>query len=98
MNERAVLNLCRDQPCYVRLEGICGDPATVVPAHFRMIGISGAGMKSPPIMVCPSCQNCHDAIDRRRYMDLERDFVQLAHLRGIMRWQKELWNRGIIKV
>lgn len=84
------------QPCFVRLPGICGDPATVVLAHIRMIGISGAGIKAPDELACPACQQCHDAIDRRAHMDLDRDYVRLAHLEGVMRWQYKLLKEGMI--
>lgn len=39
-----------------------------------------------------------DAIDRRRYMDLDREHVQLAHYRGVLRWQYELLRRELICV
>ena len=97
MNDRALLDLCRGEPCYIRLPG-CGNPETVVPAHWRAIGISGAGLKAPPIMVCPACMSCHDLIDRRAVMaNLTRDDVQLAHLKAIMQWQNKLVREGHIK-
>ena len=77
---------------------ICNrDPATTVLAHFRMIGISGAGMKSPDLVACPSCSSCHDAIDRRTHMDLDRDYVRLAHLEGVARWIAQLISEGVIR-
>jgi len=89
---------CRGQECYVRLPSICnGDPATVVPAHIRMIGISGAGLKAPDILTCPACHACHDAIDRRARMDLDRDYVRLAHFEGLARWLAKLVNEGKVK-
>lgn len=91
-----ITRLCRGQPCYIRLEGICGDPETVVPAHLRLPGISGLGIKAPPIFVCPACMHCHDAVDRRRFTDLDRDYVLKAHYEGIFRWQNELYDREII--
>jgi hypothetical protein len=78
------------------LDGICGDPETVVPAHLRLIGISGMGLKAPDIFACPACMNCHDAADRRRFVELDRDYVQLAHHQGVVRWQYELLKRELI--
>lgn len=93
----ALTDLCRDQPCYVRLPNVCShDPATVVPAHVRLIGISGLGIKAPDIFACPACHACHDAIDRRRFLDLDRDYVLKAHYEGLLRWQNELWRRELI--
>lgn len=96
MNERTLLSLCRDQPCYIRLPGCEGQSETVVPAHVRIIGVSGAGIKSPPIHACPACMRCHDIADGRVRTDITRDESQLAHLRGIIRWQAELWKRKVI--
>ncbi|HEX2600091.1 MAG TPA: nuclease domain-containing protein [Terriglobales bacterium] len=92
-----ITRLCRDQPCYIRLPNVCNhDPATSVPAHIRLAGVSGMGFKAPDIFVCPACQNCHDAVDRRRFMELDRDYVQLAHYQGVIRWQNELYKRELI--
>lgn len=92
----ALRKAARGQPCFVRLPEVCGDPETVVLAHFRLIGVSGLGIKSPDLIACPACGPCHDAIDRRRYMDLDRDYVRLAHLEGVVRWQAQLLKEGVI--
>lgn len=83
--------LARGQSCYVRLPGCLPDTETVVLAHVRIIGISGMGMKAPDLLACPACFRCHELIDSRQHMaNLTRDDVQLAHLRGVMRWQARL--------
>ena len=70
----------------VRIPDVCnGNPETTVLAHVRIIGVSGMGMKSPDILGAWACSSCHDAIDRRAQMDLDRDFVRLAHLEGMAR-------------
>ena len=87
--------LARDQLCYVRLPDICsGDRQTTVLAHVRLIGVSGMGMKAPDLLACPACSRCHDAIDRRANMDLDRDYVRLAHYEGVLRWQCKLIQEG----
>jgi len=92
-------NMARDQHCYVRLSECCNhDPETVVLAHLRLTGISGMGHKAPDILACPACSHCHDAIDRRAFMTLDRDYVRLAHLEGIARWLADLERREIIVV
>jgi hypothetical protein len=89
--------LARDKPCYVRLPDVCnGNPETSVLAHLRLIGISGMGMKAPDILACPACSCCHDAIDRRSHMDLDRDYVRLAHMEGVARWQSKLIQDGVL--
>lgn len=90
--------LARGESCYIRLPGVCnGNPETTVLAHLRIIGVSGMGQKSPDILACPSCSGCHDAVDRRARMDLDRDYVRLAHMEGVARWQAELVKRGVLK-
>ena len=70
----------------VRLEGVCNhNSETVVLAHIRMPGISGMGMKADDLLGAWACSSCHDAIDRRAHMDLDRDHVRLAHLEGMVR-------------
>ena len=99
MEQRPITDLCRGHPCYVRLEGICNSTGeNSAPAHLRKIGITGMGLIAPPFMVCPACPNCHDAIDRRRYLDMDRDYVQSAHKDAIFDWQKWLWDRELICV
>lgn len=88
----------RNQPCMIRLPDVCNhDPATTVLAHFRLIGISGTGLKSPDLLGAWACSACHDAVDRRAHMDLERDYVRLAHLEGVVRTQAALLAAGKVK-
>ena len=83
----------------VRLVGICNhNPETTVLAHFRLAGISGMGIKSPDLFAAFACSACHDAIDRRAHMDLDRDYVRLAHLEGVIRTQAELVRLGAIRL
>lgn len=90
--------LCRGQPCYVRLSGCLPGTETVVPAHWRGIGISGAGFKAPDLLTCPACFNCHELIDRRKIMaNLSRVDVRLAHAEAIFRWQCKLIKDGEIE-
>lgn len=91
-------NLARDRECQVRLDGVCnGNPATTVLAHFRMVGISGLGLKSPDLIGAWACSDCHDAIDRRRFTDLDLDYVRYEHLKGVVRTQAKLIELGAIK-
>jgi hypothetical protein len=95
MNLRTV---AAGEECYVRLPDICvGNPETTVLAHVRLIGISGYGLKSPDVIACPACFQCHDAIDRRSHLDLDRDYVRLAHFEGVARWQAKLAKEGKLK-
>lgn len=91
--------LAEGQSCTVRLPHICnGNPETTVLAHFRMIGISSLGMKSPDLFGAFACSSCHDAIDRRSHAELDRDYVRLAHLEGVLRTQAWLIERGVVTI
>jgi hypothetical protein len=85
----------RGRDCMVRLVGICNhNPETTVLAHVRMAGISGMGLKADDLLGAWACSSCHDAIDRRSNTDLDRDFVRLAHLEGVMRTITVLRREG----
>ena len=79
----------------MRLPGVCcGDSSTTVLAHYRLSGLNGMGIKPPDLMGSWACHACHDAIDRRSHMELEREYVRLAHLEGVMRTQYALLREG----
>ncbi len=84
------------QQCQIRLYGICNfDPATTVLAHFRMIGISGAGLKPPDCIAAWACSACHDVVDGRRRSDLSECDVERDFARGVFRTQYLLIKSGI---
>jgi hypothetical protein len=81
----------------VRLEGVCnGNPETTVLAHVRLVGVSGMGMKSPDIIGAWACSSCHDAVDRRAHMDMDREHVRLAHLEGMVRTLAQLDREDLL--
>jgi hypothetical protein len=75
----------------VRLPGICNhNSETVVLAHVRLPGVSGMSLKASDLIGAWACSACHDAIDRRAHTDLDRDYVRLAHLEGMVRTINQL--------
>jgi hypothetical protein len=81
----------------VRLPGICNhNSATTVLAHIRLSGVSGIGLKADDLLGAWACSACHDAIDRRFRTDLDRDYVRLAHLEGMVRTIAQLRKEGLI--
>ena len=88
--------LARGMECQVRLPDICnGNKETTVLAHYRIAGISGFGLKAPDWLGAWSCSACHDAIDRRSHIDLERDYVRFAHAEGVFRTLYLLKKMGV---
>jgi hypothetical protein len=83
--------------CTVRLPGVCNhNSETVVLAHIRMPGISGIGLKADDALGAWACSACHDAIDRRAHTDLDRDYVRLAHLEGMVRTIAQLRAEDVV--
>ena len=81
----------------IRLPGICNhNSETVVLAHVRMTGISGMGIKADDLLGAWACSSCHDASDRRSHTDLDRDYVRLAHLEGVIRTIAQLRKENIV--
>lgn len=88
----------RGEDCDIR-SPICNyDSLTTVLAHYRLVGISGIGMKSPDLIAAHACSACHDLVDGRTHIEgLARTDVQLLHLQGVVRTQAKLIKRGLIK-
>lgn len=90
--------LAKGRECTIRIVGICNhNDETTVLAHYRLIGISGMSLKAADLLGAWACSDCHDAVDRRRYKHLDRDYVQLCHLEGVMRTQAALVSAGRVK-
>jgi hypothetical protein len=86
----------RNQPCLVRLPGICNfNQETTVLAHLNG---GGTGAKKSDLTAAAfACSSCHDELDRRtRHMDA--DLVELEHRRGVERTQEYWVQNGFIKV
>jgi len=93
----------RGKPCYLKLDSDCqtgGQNETTVFAH---LGISAMGMKDIVRGVdfgCPACFNCHNLIDGRTQSDpqLEKEWMELCHLRGTISYLRLMAKEEIIKV
>lgn len=88
------LNLRREaigRSCQIRLEGCATEPCCL--CHWRQIGISGGGMKSPDAIGAWGCAVCHEKVDSSLRHD---DSVQLDFARGVFRTQNILIQEGKI--
>lgn len=96
MNLRAY---AKGKLCTIREDGVCNhDPETTVLAHWRQVDISGAGLKSANLLAAFACSACHDFVDGRTHLHVEREKRELAHLRGIMRTQEWLIQHGMVSI
>jgi hypothetical protein len=79
----------------IRIPGICNfDPETTVLCHYRLMGLSGIGMK--PVDICGAwgCSACHDVVDRRSHLELDWQEVRFLHAEGVIRTLNELTRLG----
>jgi hypothetical protein len=84
--------LARGQRCQVRIPGVCvSHPETVVLAHFRMIGVSGLGLKPPDLLGAHACSACHSYVDTHH-----DDETQLAFAKGVFRTQAWYVKQNIV--
>jgi hypothetical protein len=95
MKRKDLRKEARGRGCMVRIPEVCNhNSETVVLAHIRMAGVSGMGLKADDLLGAWACSACHDAIDRRAHTDLDRDYVRLAHLEGMVRTIAQLRKEG----
>jgi len=86
-------NNARDQPCMVRVPGVCnGNQQTVVLAHYRLAGVSGMGIKGPDVIGAYACSACHAHIDSHH-----DDATKVMHLEGMVRTINLLVKAGHLR-
>ena len=80
----------------MRIPGICNfNPETTVGAHRNGAGWS---LKQDDNEMAYCCSACHDALDGRRKTEFTDCELKLMHLEGIMRTQKILIKKGLLKI
>jgi hypothetical protein len=101
IKQSKMTKLARGSRCYLHLDQNCqsGGETTV----FAHLGISAMGMKNRVGGIdfgCPACFNCHNLVDGRTQADppLEREWMELCHLRGTISYMRLMAKEGIIKV
>lgn len=88
----------RGQECTVQLYPYCnGNAETTVLAHAPSED-KGMGRKSPDWWGADCCSTCHDIIDSRQRVDIDRSEIYESHVRGVFRTIKRRIEQGLIKV
>ena len=83
----------RGRNCMVRLVGVCNfDASTTVLAHYRLIGLSGMGIKNLDQLGAWACSDCHSFVDTHK-----DDATARAFLEGVLRTQYALIREGKLK-
>lgn len=89
--------LARGMPCQIRIPHVCnGNPETTVACHVRMIGISGAGLKAPDLLVAFGCSDCHRVVDGQQACDIGPGERRLMLLEGMARTQAWFIEHGFV--
>lgn len=88
--------LAEGKPCMIRIPSYCnGNPETTVLAHYRLAGLSGAGMKPSDEIAAWACSGCHDVVDGRTKTDVPRETIRLWHAEGVFRTWAEYLKLGM---
>lgn len=91
--------LAEGQKCLIRVPTVCnGNPSTTVACHVRLIGISGAGLKSPDLCIAFGCSSCHAVVDGQQKSSFSYEERRLMLLEGMIRTQYWLLQHGHIKL
>jgi hypothetical protein len=82
--------LAKGKDCQVRLPNVCNfNRETTVLAHFRLVGISGMGLKVPDTLGAWACSNCHAYVDSHKDAQTQLDFAK-----AVFRTQLEIQRMG----
>ncbi len=79
--------------CQIRLD-VCRTAPTVL-CHFRLIGLSGLGMKNHDLLAAWGCSSCHECVDTTRRGDL---LTQFSFAMGVLRTIATLLREGKVIV
>jgi hypothetical protein len=88
---RALLDMARDRPCLLRVDGVCnGDTATTVACHSNLWihGKAGARKADDQYSVW-GCIACHRWLDQGKATFLRKEHVfMLGHLSQVLEWRR----------
>ncbi len=85
----------RGEPCQIRLDGCNAgvNNETVVLAHLNGAGLA---LKAYPMHGAYCCHSCHDVLDGRKPSDYDKEWLELIHLRGVIKTQEKMIEKGLI--
>ena len=99
---RDLRSYARGKPCKIMLPGYTHDPMTTVLCHMRLAGVTGAGLKAPDPLGAWGCFDCHRVTEGAQLTaeekELDRDWVELMFLHGVMRTQYALIKDDVLTV
>lgn len=93
-----ITELARGRKCEIRVPGGCTPRDTTVLCHYRVIDISGAGMKSPDWLGAFGCFRCHAIVDGQLNSAFTDEQRRLMLAEATARTLVILINEGVIYV
>lgn len=93
---KKITDSARLEECQTRIPGHCNfDPETTVPAHENG---GGMGTKQSDLFIAYECSACHAVVDGHAKSEHPRALIDLWHLQGILRTQRILLEKGLVKL
>ena len=94
MSQDKYTKSAKDQPCQVRIPGVCNHrPETTVFAHLNGAGM-GTKFKGP--IGAYACYRCHMSVDGHIKTTYTKDELELFHLQGMARTLQIMIRDGLI--
>ena len=86
----------KGEECQIRIPGVCNhDNTTTVLAHLNGAGM---GTKHADLHGAYSCSRCHAVVDGEKQDDWTPEVLKQFHLEAVIRTQKIMLNKGLIKI
>ena len=96
---RRLLNLAHQAPCFATFPHDCKQYQGCVPAHANwLIFNKGIGLKASDWAWASMCPRAHDIIDRRIPSDMTEEMLQQEWMRAFISTQDYLWTQKKVRV
>ena len=95
---RAVMEAARGEQCTVNIAGVCSyDQDSTVAAHLPDAS-GGSSRLTGPLSIAFACHQCHDVIDGRRQLEMDRADREFYLRRAQNRTLNRLILKGVVMV
>ena len=99
LKSKKITDSAKGEDCTIRIPGVCNhNPETTVAAHYRMNGMSGAGLKPHDTMIAYACSDCHAVVDGQKKTTADKEYLRNWHAEGVFKTQQILIEKGLIKI
>lgn len=85
-------------PCMLNIAGVCNYDQTKTCMVHLPDESKGGSTKADDISSTVGCNDCHDVIDGRRRHEITDEDREFYMRRGMVRWYRYLYGKGIMKI